>query len=106
MKKLIVSAVLLSVLGLFLSGCGTEEVDWDDFFNEYYSECVQLCKTCAEWAEMCNVEATIESCTERQWYNDTRNRDCDFYATEVTKWIEMNECNPEDRWCLFHLEID
>lgn len=103
MKKL--STVMLGtfVLVLCMGSCGTDvNVNWDDFFNEYYSECVQLCETCAEWADMCNVEDTIKACTERQWYKGLRNFDCNSYTNEVNDWIRIRECDPGDNWCLFN----
>ena len=49
MKKLMVTLIGLLGVVLLVSSCGTDvDVDWDEFFNEYYSECIHLCETCAE----------------------------------------------------------
>lgn len=93
MKKLIVRVLVVLSMVLLISGCGTEDVDWDDFFNEYFSECVSYCATCAEWGEMCNIDYNAGICVDERWRNGSSNNSCVSGKQKTVTMIEEESCD-------------
>ena len=101
MKKLMVT--LIGVLGvvLLVSSCGTDvDVNWDEFFNEYHSECVQLCETCAEWSDRCeDVIYSIQNCIDGHWFRGDDNIHCGDANEVIKDLIFRNDCLSKDSRC-------
>ena len=98
MKKLITALVVMLTVGLFLGSCGTEDCSCEDplqdFFTEYYTECVQLCAVCFNLASQCNISNySIENCVADRWYEGASNSHClDFINQINTEWLETKDC--------------
>ncbi len=94
MKKLVVSLIGIVLVAILSGGCGVGEED--DFFEKYYSECVQLCETCAEWAKMCgNSEYDVNVCVDFRWFMGHSNQGCSTsIPLVIEEWISPKLCNP------------
>ena len=98
MKKLLTTVLGLLLGVLLINGCGTDvegcEGCLDDFFNNYYSECIIYCDTCAEWAEMCDLDYDANACVSKRWTRGSPNESCEAATKEkVTPMIEDKDCN-------------
>ena len=100
MKKLIVTVVGLLMVVLLIGGCGADTSAGDcldDFFNEYYSECIQYCDTCAKCASMCSIDYQATTCVESRWSYGSSNDSCVSGEREVITMIEGETKRSEEK---------
>ena len=96
----------LVLCGFILGACGVDPAECDcvpeeeNFFEVYYSGCVDLCTACASWAEHCKFEYTKTQCLEKHWFQGKSNYDCDHFKDIVSDWLT----NKENETCIEPLE--
>lgn len=94
MRKLIVTLIGLLTVVLLVCGCGAEKVDWDDFFNEYYGECIAACERCIFIANMCNLDFSVEACVLGRWSYGSSPTECRLSVeNHINRIIETKDCN-------------
>jgi len=100
MKKLIVTLMFILV-----ASCGGSDVmPGNDFFNEYFAECVEMCQINNTWLEYCKPLngafefvpiPGVQECVLVQWDCGLTNHECVQFVDKLTKKLLDNNC---DEW--------
>lgn len=91
---------ILGILGMVLSGCGTDTrteyipvPEKEDFFAEYYADCVELCGFCEDWAPPCGfLGYNYTLCIDHMWDYGVTNFYCRDAIDKVKGWINDGDC--------------
>ena len=63
-----------------------------DWFDAYYSECVDMCEAAKEWGEECGWLAMREGCVEWLWYLGTDLSRCESAAECYRTLTGLGQC--------------
>ena len=96
MKKFIVVGLIQMLVVLF-SGCGWDtSCDCNDpleeFYQEYYAECVSLCNNLDTWIDLCREDISNPDCVENYWVKGESNKGCAETNEVVQEYMYDEDC--------------
>jgi hypothetical protein len=92
------------VFGMMLCACGTDTTNVEEctctpeefkFFEEYYTQCIELCTAGLQWADSCGkiADEDRDQCLMNLWNEGITNSWCKYWTTQVEEMITTGTCD-------------
>jgi len=85
--------LVLVLMIVFASSCGTDTLEELDFFKEYLPVCVGWCDVAQQLGDQCaTTPFSVDECVSNAWWAGCSNRVCEIMTNKLAEKLENNDC--------------